>query len=102
MSKFKFEVPAPLDSASAYSKVKKMLSGENDFKKFDPKVSCSFEDSNKAVNITGSQFTAALQIKDNDEKSCSVAIEVELPLALSFFKGKIQEVIEKNIKNILT
>ncbi len=102
MSKFKFEVPAPLDSASAYSKVKKMLSGENDFKKYDPKVSCMFEDSSKAVSITGSQFTAALKIKDKDEKSCSVAIEVELPLALSFFKGKIQEVIEKNIKNILT
>lgn len=102
MSKFKFEVPAPLDSASAYSKIKNLLSGENDFKKFDPKVSCSFDEGNKAVQIDGSQFKAQLTVQEKDAHSCGVAIEVEVPLALSFFKGKIQETIEKNIKKILT
>ncbi len=102
MSKFKFEVPAPLNSASAYSKIKNLLSGENDFKKFDPKVSCTFDESNKAVKIDGSQFKAELTVNDKGQDSCGVAIEVEVPLALSFFKGKIQSTIENNIKKILT
>ena len=102
MSKFKFEVPAPLDSASAYSKIKKLLSGENDFKKFDPKVTCNFDEARKSILISGSQFTANLEVATKDAESCRVAIEVEVPLTLALFKGKIQETIEKNIKKILT
>ena len=102
MSKFKFEVPALLDSALAYSKIKSLLSGENDFKKFDPKVSCTFDESNKTINLNGSQFKAQLKVHAQDSKSCQVAIEVEVPLALSLFKNKIQDTVEKNIKKILT
>lgn len=102
MSKFRFEIPAMLDSASAYSKIKKLLSGENDFKRFDPKVSCTFDEGNKVINLNGSQFKAELKVKPKDTESCQVAIEVELPLALSLFKSKIQDTVEKNIKKILT
>jgi hypothetical protein len=102
MSKFKFEVPAPLDSASAYSKVKALLSGENDFKKFDSNVTCTFDEANKTCKVEGSKFKASLQIFDKDSKSSQIAIEVDLPLALSLFKGKIQETLEQNLKKILT
>ena len=102
MPKFKFELPAPLDSANAYSKVKTLLTGENDFKKFDPKVSCTFDDPSKKCNVKGSQFSATLQVHEKDSKSSQVAIEVEVPLALSFFKGKIQDALEKNLKKILS
>lgn len=102
MSKFKFELPAPQDSASVYSKIKNFLSGENDFKKFDPKVACTFDEPNKTCNVTGSQFTANMQILPNDTTSSRIVVEVELPIALSFFKGKIQETIEKNLNKLLT
>jgi hypothetical protein len=101
MPKFKFELPAPSDSANTYSKIKNLLAGENDFKKFDPKVSCTFDESSQTCNIKGSQFKAHLQVKPNDSASSKVIIEVEVPLALSLFKGKIQEAIEKNLKRIL-
>lgn len=100
MAKFKFEVPAPLDSATTYSKIKTLLKGENDFKKFDPNVSCTFDEPGQTCNIKGRQFQADLQVKTSDSKSCTVTIEVEVPLALSLFKGKIQETIEKNLKRI--
>ncbi|AGH94839.1 polyhydroxyalkanoic acid system family protein [Pseudobdellovibrio exovorus] len=101
MPKFKFDLQAPLDSATAYNKIKTLLSGENDFKKFDPKVSCNFDDPSKKCNIQGSQFKANLAIQPQDSNSSKIAIEVEVPLALSLFKGKIQEAIEKNLKRIL-
>lgn len=101
MPKFKFELPAPQDSATTYSKIKTLLSGENDFKKYDSKVSCTFDEPGQACNIKGSQFKADLKVKANDAQSSTVFIEVEVPFALSLFKGKIQETIEKNLKRIL-
>lgn len=102
MPKFKFEVAAPVDSAKAFSKIKTLLSGDNDFKKFDANVKCTFDESAKKCNVDGSQFKATLQIFDKDSNSSQIAIEVDLPLALSLFKGKIQETLENNIKKLLT
>ncbi|MFZ3230821.1 MAG: polyhydroxyalkanoic acid system family protein [Pseudobdellovibrio sp.] len=102
MPKFKFEMSAPLDSATTYKKIKTLLSGDNDFKKFDSNISCTFDESGKKCDIKGSQFKANLQVHDKDSKSSQIAIEVDLPLALSLFKGKIQEVLENNLKKVLT
>lgn len=94
-------MPAPLDSATTYSKIKTLLKGDNDFKKFDPHVSYTFDEPSQACNIKGKQFNADLSVKTNDAKNSTVTIEVEVPFALSLFKGKIQEAIEKNLKRIL-
>ncbi len=102
MSKFKFELSAKHDSASVYSKVKTFLSGENDFRKFDPNVACTFDESNKTCDIKGSQFSATMQVIPNDSSTCQIVIEVELPIAFALFKGKIQETLEKNLSKLLT
>ena len=102
MPKFKFDLPAPIDSATAYTKIKNMLNGDNDFKKFDPKVSCTFDEPKKKCSVNGSQFNATLQVSEKDSSSSEIAIEVEVPFALALFKGKIQEILEKNLNRILT
>lgn len=101
MPKFKFEMDAPVDSAKAYGRIKTLLNGDNDFKKFDSKVACTFDESSKKCNVEGSQFKAQLQVFDKDSSSSQIAIEVDLPLALSLFKGKIRETLENNLKRIL-
>ena len=103
MAKFKFELPAPQDSATTYKKIKTLLTGENDFKKYDPKVACTFDEPSQSCNIKGTQFKADLKVNNDTKnaKASTVAIEVELPFALSLFKGKIQDIIEKNLKRIL-
>ncbi len=101
MPKFKFDLPAPIDSATTYQKIKDLLTGENDFKKFDPKVTFKFDEANKKCDLQGSQFKANLSVESKSKDSSQVHIEVELPFALTLFKGKIQETIEKNLKRIL-
>lgn len=101
MAKLKFDLPTPLDSATAYSKVQNLLKGENDFKKYDPKVSFSFDEPSKKCRIKGSQFDAELCVQKKDDKNSLIAIEVEVPMALALFKGKIKEILEKNLKKIL-
>ncbi|MBC7741957.1 MAG: polyhydroxyalkanoic acid system family protein [Bdellovibrionaceae bacterium] len=102
MPKFKFELPAPIDSATAFNKIKTLLNGDNDFKKFDANITSTFDEADKIFHVKGSQFKAELQVKEKDAKSSQIAIEVELPFALSLFKGKIQDALEKNLKKILT
>jgi hypothetical protein len=101
MAKLKFELPAPLDSAKAYDKIKALLNGENDFKKLDPKVQCTFDDPNKTCRVVGSQFKANMTVQQTGSNSSEIQIELDLPLALSLFKGKIKETLEKNLKRIL-
>ncbi len=102
MPKFKFELPAPIDSATAFNKIKVLLNSENEFKKFDSKLTSTSDEAAKTFNVIGSQFKAQLNVIEKDEKSSRIAIEVDLPFALSLFKGKIQETLEKNLKKILT
>ncbi len=101
MAKLKFDLAAPLESATVYTKIKNMLEGDNDFKKFDPKVTCTFDESSKKCHIKGSQFAAQMQVQGKDAKSSQILIEVEVPLALALFKGKIKDILEKNLKKIL-
>ena len=101
MPKLNLELPAPLDSATTYDKIKAFLTGENNFKKYDDKVSCTFDEPSKKCHIKGSQFKADVKVLDNKDKGSTVTIDVEIPFALSLFKGKIKEVIEKNFKRIL-
>ena len=101
MAKLNFDLPAPLDSATAFSKIKKMLESDNDFKKFDPKVSCVFDEPSKKCQIKGSQFDAQMVVEAKGADASVIKINVEVPMALALFKGKIKEILEKNLKKIL-
>lgn len=100
MAKLKFDLPTPLDSAVAFDKIKTLLSNDNDFKKFDPKAACTFDEASKKCVVKGSQFTAEMNIQSKGSAS-NVNIVVDLPFAALLFKGKIQEMLEKNLKKIL-
>lgn len=101
MPKYKVEHQAPIDSANAFEKIKTLLNGENDFRKFDPSVTFSFNETKKICQIMGNQYKADLQILEKDSHSSKINIEIELSITLSIFKGKILEVLEKNLKQIL-
>lgn len=99
MPKINFELPVSLDSEAAYKKIKKFLNSENDFKKFDPQVSCTFDEADRSCSIKGSQFTAQITAVEKKNKT-NVEVEIEIPFALVLFKGKIQEIVEKNINKV--
>ncbi|MBC7458365.1 MAG: polyhydroxyalkanoic acid system family protein, partial [Bdellovibrionaceae bacterium] len=87
------------DSETAYKKIKTFLSSDNDFKKFDPKVACTFDEGKQTCSINGSQFTATIASVESNKKT-TVEVQIDIPFALFLFKGKIQEIVEKNIKKV--
>lgn len=101
MPKLNFDLPAPINADTAFSKIQAFLNSENNFKKLDPKLITSFDAASKSCQLNGSQFKANLQVKPQND-NCSVAIEVDIPFALALFKGKIKEEIEKAFKKVLS
>ena len=100
MPKFSFDFPAQVPSDEAFVKIKNFLNSDNNFKKFDSKLSCTFDDPARKVQLNGGQFKASLAVIPNAANS-QIKIEVEVPLALALFKGKIQEEIEKTFKKVI-
>lgn len=99
MPKINFALPVPVDSETAFKKIKSFLSSDNDFKKFDPKVACTFDEAKQTCSIKGSQFTATINPVETKGKT-NVEVQIDIPFALVLFKGKIQEIVEKNIKKV--
>ena len=101
MPKFDFEIPVPMSSQIAFNKIKTFLNSDNNFKKFDSKLSCTFDEPQKTCHLEGSQFKASVKINNKTDNHSQVHVEVDLPFALSLFKGKIKAEIEKSFKKVL-
>ncbi len=100
MPKFDFEIPVSADEKTAFEKIKKFLSGDNNFKKFDPDLTCTFDEPQRLCHVKGSQFKANMGVKASGAGKTKIHVEVDVPLALVLFKGKIKEEIEKNVKRV--
>ncbi len=101
MPKINFELPVSVDAKTAFKKIKTFLNADNDFKKFDPKVSCTFDEGDQSCFIQGTQFKATITAVEAKNKT-QVEVEIDIPFALVLFKGKIKEIVEKNIKKVFS
>lgn len=101
MPKINFEIPVSVDTKTAFDKVKKFLKSDNDIKSFDPKVACTFNEDDHSCSIKGSQFSAIIAAVPNKSKNkTQIEVQIDIPFALMLFKGKIQDMVEKNIKKV--
>ncbi|MCB0369580.1 MAG: polyhydroxyalkanoic acid system family protein [Bdellovibrionales bacterium] len=100
MPKFTVEHQTSSDTKDTYNKLKDFFTNSDEIKKIDPKVSCSFNDDNLTCKLNGSQFKADVQVSSNSSGSL-VNVNVDLPLLLSPFKGKVQEGLQKMLKKHL-
>ena len=100
MPKFTVETDSKLAPKDAYARVKTFLSSEEEMKKIDPKLDCSFDDNKLCGKANGSQFKADIKVTSSANGS-KVAIEVDIPFLLAPFKGKITETLQRKIGKIL-
>ena len=90
MPKFTIDHSSAYSAEEAYGKIKEFLSNDQDIRRFDPKLQCSFDDATKCANMKGSQFKADMAVATSGTGS-KVSVTVDLPLMLTPFKGKVQE-----------
>lgn len=100
MSKFTVDHKVQHSSDKTFETIQKVLSTGEDLKKFDPKIECNFNSSDKTCQIKGSQFKADLKVISSGEGS-NIEVVVDLPFLLMPFKGKIAESLTKLFKKHL-
>lgn len=96
MPKINVEHVSKLNPTEVFNKLKTFFEGEHDIRRLDPKIQCTFNDSNMTGQATGSQFKAEMSVKKSGESSI-VAVTVDLPFILTPIKGKVQEKIQSQL-----
>lgn len=100
MPKFKIDHQSKHNPEEAYEKIKEFLANDQDIRRFDPKLQCSFNDSSKSASMKGSQFKADMEVISLEE-GCKVSVTVDLPLMLTPFKGKVQDTLQRKLTKYL-
>jgi hypothetical protein len=100
MAKLKVEKTTSLNAEETYQKVKNFIQNDEGLRKLDQHYKCEFDDAGKICHAKGNQFTAQLSIKP-EALGSKVEVEVEIPFALSLFKGKIQEMLQHKLDKTL-
>lgn len=100
MPKFTIDHESSHNAEEAYLKIKEFLNNDQDIRRFDPKLQCSFDDGARRAAMKGSQFKADMTVSDNGTGS-KVSVLVDLPLMLTPFKGKVQETLQKKLAKYL-
>lgn len=100
MPKVTIDHASTLSAPDAFSKIKTFFESDQDIRRLDPNLKCSFTESAMMGKASGSQFKADISVKDQSPGSV-VQVIVDLPLLLAPFKGKVQETIQKKLKQYL-
>lgn len=100
MPKFTIDHQSAHNADEAYKKIKEFLESDQDIRRFDPKLQCSFDDKSKSAAMKGSQFKADMAVASAGAGS-KVSVTVDLPLMLTPFKGKVQETLQKKLTKYL-
>ncbi|MGZ3775713.1 MAG: polyhydroxyalkanoic acid system family protein [Pseudobdellovibrionaceae bacterium] len=100
MPKFTIDHESAHQAGDAYKKIKEFLSNDQDLRRFDSKLECSFHDESMIAKLKGSQFKADMVVAAIATGS-KISVTVDLPLMLSPFKGKVQETLQKKLAKYL-
>lgn len=100
MPKVNIDVPSTLNAQDTFTKIKTFFDESSDLKKFDPKMACTFNDSQMSGVAKGDKFSADLKV-NSAGPAVTVSIVLDLPLLLSPFKGQIKSTVEKKLNALL-
>ena len=82
------------------AKIKNFFETDHDLKKMDNNIKCQFNDGQMKGFVTGSQFKAEVSVGQNPNGS-QIEVVIDLPLLLTPFKGKVEEMIQRKLKKHL-
>ncbi len=100
MPKVNIDVPSTFNAQETFTKIKSFFDESSDLKKFDPKMACTFNDSQMSGVAKGDKFNAEMKVSTSGTTSM-VSIVLDLPLLLTPFKGQIKSTVEKKLNALL-
>ena len=101
MTKVNIEVDSKYDQPQTYEKVKGLFGPDSEVSRFDPSVTCDFDENSHSCKAKGSKFSATVNVEPKGDTS-SVLVVVDLPMLLGAFKGQVKSAVEKKLNSLLT
>lgn len=96
MPKFSVQHQTQLPKTETYTKIKNFFGSETELAKLAPGAKAQFTDSSSSCKITGTGFSADVEIKDASGGS-QVLVQVDLGFLLTPLKSKVEEVLKKKL-----
>jgi hypothetical protein len=100
MPKLNVDYDCTLDAAEAFNRVRQLLQGGQVLRRFDPGMTCTFDERALSGKLTGSQFGADVAVRRKAAGSV-VSVVVDLPFLLAPFQGKVRETLQSELKKYL-
>ncbi|MNJ99863.1 hypothetical protein D3C87_176440 [compost metagenome] len=100
MPKFTIDHQSSHNPQDAFTKIKEFLNNDQDIRRFDPKLQCTFDDGTMAAKMSGNQFKADVAVNPSGAGS-KISVTVDLPLLLTPLKGKVTETLQKKLAKYL-
>lgn len=101
MPKVNIEVNSKYSQPETYKKVKDLFGPDSEVSRFDPSVTCDFDESTHSCKAKGSKFSATVNVEPKGDAS-SVLVIVDLPMLLGAFKGQVKSTVEKKLNSLLS
>ena len=100
MPKVTINHESSLPANEAFSQIKVFFETDPDIRRLDPNLKCQFTPSDMKGKASGTQFQASIEVLTLGPGSV-IKVDVELPLLLAPFKGKVQDTIKKKLSQYL-
>jgi hypothetical protein len=100
MPKFNVSSSSKYSAPETFKKIRELFENDRDLKKMDPGYVSQFDESKLNGSAKGGKFEAQMRIVPSGN-SCSVEIEVNLPLMLTPLKGVVQSTLQKKLETAL-
>ena len=101
MPKIQVEHQSSSAAPDAISKIKNFFETDATIKQVDADIKCTFDTDKLTGKVTGSKFKADVSVKPQGAGS-SVSVIIDLPLLLSPFKGKVEEILKHKLQKYLS
>ena len=97
MPKINIDYKSSLNPNETLTKVKEVLENDSELRKLDKNYNCEFDEAKLCGTVKSKQFKASINVEQNDEGSL-VKIMVDLPFALSLFKGMVEKTLVRKLE----
>lgn len=101
MPKITVEHKSSIPANDAISKIKNFFETDPTLKTVDEDIKCQFDSSNMTGKVSGSKFKADVVVKNLDQGSM-ISVVIDLPLILTPFKKKVEEVLKHKLEKYLS
>ena len=101
MPKVNIDIDSKYAPQETFAKIKKFFEEPGELKKYDPDISCDFNDPQMSGVAKGSKFSADMKVQPKGD-TAAVNIVLDLPFLLSPFKGQIKSTVERKLGAILS